>query len=75
MFRIDPTTEKRCVDGKAIMAKAQDKTDVRKGVTVFTRRVMDQEVFSPAAHYQVLRAESKRRGSEDALWCSEQGKP
>jgi hypothetical protein len=75
MFRIDPTTEKRGVDGKAVMVKAQDKTDVGKSVTVFTLRAMDQEVFSPAAHYQVLRAESKRRGSEDALWCSEQGKP
>jgi hypothetical protein len=35
MFRIDPTTEKRGVDGKSIMVKAQDKTDVGKGVAVF----------------------------------------
>jgi site-specific recombinase XerD len=42
---------------------------------MFTLRAMDQETFSPAAHYQVLRAESKRRGSEESLWCSEQGKP
>jgi integrase len=36
---------------------------------------MEQKAFSPAAHYQVLRTESRRRGSEEALWCADNGKP
>jgi hypothetical protein len=75
MFRMDPTSEKRSVDGQAIMVRAQDKTDIEKGVMVFTLHAMEQEAFSPAAHYQVLGAESKRTSSEGSLWCSEQGKP
>jgi hypothetical protein len=70
MFRIDPTTEKRGVDGNAVKVKAQDKTDVGKGVTMFTLRTMEQEAFSPAAQYQMLRPESQRRGSECSLWRS-----
>jgi hypothetical protein len=75
MFRMDPTTEKQSADGKTITIRAQDKTDIGKGVTVFTLRSMAQEAFSPATHYQVLRTGSKRRGSEEALWCAENGKP